>query len=67
MLLGKLRVFSIIRGSLCEAPGLLGFILYLLGRQELDLYILCGLSFVLLSAFLPRQEIWEDFLNKCKP
>lgn len=67
MLLARLKTFSIIRSALCEVPATLGLILFLFSRQEADLYIFCGVSFILLSALLPRQEKWEELINKQKP
>lgn len=64
MLLGKLKTLSILRGSIAEFPAVLGFISFLLSRQELDFHILCGISFTALIIFLPRRQTWEEFMNK---
>jgi hypothetical protein len=63
-LLNKLRAICIIKGSMAEFPAVSGLILFLLSRQELDFYILCGVSFIALIIFFPRQQSWEEFLNK---
>jgi hypothetical protein len=64
MFLAKLKIFSILRGSIAEIPAILGFILFLSLRWELDFHILCGISFITLIIFLPRQQAWEELLNK---
>jgi hypothetical protein len=64
MLLAKLKSISIVKGSMLELPAILGFVLFLLSRRELDFHILCGMSFISLIIFLPRQQVWEEFLDK---
>ena len=63
VLLGKLRMATVISCGLAETPAVCGLALGLLGGAPRDVYILFGISLVLLMFYFPRLERWKDFLR----
>jgi len=57
---------TIITFALCESIAIYGLILFILGKQKQDLYLLVGLSLILMLVFFPNLEKWKDLLENFK-
>jgi len=55
---------SLISYALCEAPAILGLVLFFIGRKPSDFYLFLALSLVLFAVFFPRFSQWEDFIKQ---
>jgi hypothetical protein len=63
-LVNKLFRAGIITLSLCEAPAILGLVLYFIGRMYFDFYILLAFSLVLFFFYFPRYERWKAWMER---
>jgi F0F1-type ATP synthase membrane subunit c/vacuolar-type H+-ATPase subunit K len=63
-LVNKLFRSAIVTLALCEAPAILGLMLYFIGRLYFDFYILLAFSLVLFFFYFPRYERWKGWMEK---
>lgn len=59
----RLQRAAVVTVVLGEAPGILGFVLFLLGGYNIDFYILVFVSLFLVFMHYPRRANWEDWLR----
>ena len=57
--LGRLRMATVVSCALAETIAVLGLVLGLLGGSQRDVYILFGISLVLLFVYFPRPDKWK--------
>ncbi len=62
--LQKLFRASLVTVCLSEVPGVLGFLLFLLGGFNRDFYALLVVSLVLVFMYFPRQRSWQDWIER---
>ena len=62
--LQKLARTSMATVCLSEVPGVLGFLLFLLGGFNRDFYALLGVSLVLVFMYFPRLRNWRDWIER---
>ena len=63
MLLARLSGAAIVKGVLCELPGILGLVLFMLTRQSNDFYMLVAISVVMYLVYFPRHGRWQEWLS----
>jgi hypothetical protein len=59
----RLQRAAVVTLVLSEIPGILGFVLFLLGGYNRDLYVLVFVSLFLVFMHYPRRANWEDWLR----
>lgn len=59
----KLQVAAIAAYAMCESVCLLGFVLFVIGGNRLDLYLFAVLSLGLFGVYFPRYEQWEEWVR----
>lgn len=59
----RLQRAAVVTLVLSEVPGILGFVLFLLGGYNRDLYVLVFVSLFLVFMHYPRRANWEDWLR----
>jgi len=64
MRLSRLRTASIITAAFAEVPVIFGLVLFILGRQTSDFYILLVVSAYMLARHFPRREPWENYVRR---
>jgi hypothetical protein len=62
--LQRLRTASIITAAFAELPAIFGLVLFILGRQSSDFYILLVVSLYMLVRHFPRREQWEAYVRR---
>lgn len=62
--LARLRTAGIITAALAEVPAIFGLVLFILGRQTSDFYILAVVSVYMLVRHFPRREAWENYVRR---
>ena len=62
----RLLSTTIITFALCESIAIYGLLLFILGKNRQDLYILAGLSLILMIGFFPSLEKWKNLLEHFK-
>ena len=60
----QLQVTSIVTFALCEAVGILGFVLFLIAGSAVDFYFFLVLSLLLFGIHFPRYEQWEAWARQ---
>lgn len=55
-----LQTASIVTFALCEAVGVFGFVLFLVGGSVVDFYFFLVLSLVLFGIYFPRYDQWAQ-------
>ncbi len=50
--------------AICEVPMILGFVVFTMGRQLLDIGIFWSLSLLLALVFVPRRWTWHDWIGR---
>lgn len=58
----RLQRASILTTIMSETPGVLGFVLFLIGGYNLDFYILAFVSLFLVFMHFPGRSGWEEWL-----
>ncbi len=61
--LARLHRTSLLTLALSEIPGVLGFVLFLLGGFNIDFYALAFVSLFLVFMYYPRRSVWEEWLR----
>lgn len=61
--LRRLQQASFLTLALSEIPAILGFVLFLLGGFNIDLYVLIFVSLFLVFMYYPRRSNWEEWLK----
>lgn len=61
--LRRLQQASFLTLVLSEIPAILGFVLFLLGGFNIDLYVLIFVSLFLIFMYCPRRSSWEEWLR----
>ncbi len=64
MRIARLRTASIITAAFAEVPVIFGLVLFILGRQTSDFYILLLVSIYMLVRHFPRREQWESYVRR---
>lgn len=59
----RLRVLNFFLFACCEAYGAWGLLLFIIGRNRLDLYGFIGVAMVLMIINFPRKEMWVKQLS----
>ena len=59
----RLQRAAVVTMVLGETPGILGFVLFLLGGYNIDFYILVFVSLFLVFMHFPRRASWEEWLK----
>lgn len=59
----RLQRAAVVTMVLSETPGILGFVLFLLGGYNVDFYILVFVSLFLIFMHYPRRSSWEEWLR----
>lgn len=62
----RLLTTTIIVFALCESIAIYGLVLFILGGQRQDLYLLAGLALILMYIFFPRFEDWKSRSNESR-
>lgn len=62
----KLSRASIATAILCELPAVFGIVLFLMGGQSRDFYLMLGLSCILVFLYFPRYRNWEEWIKTRK-
>jgi hypothetical protein len=62
--IGRLRTATIITAAFAEVPVIFGLVLFILGRQTSDFYILLVISIYMLVRHFPRREQWEEYVRR---
>lgn len=65
-LLSRLTRASIFTSALCEVPAVLGLVLFIIGGQRGDFYMLGLMSLVMFAVYFPRMSQWNDWLGSAK-
>lgn len=60
----RLRTASIITAAFAEVPVIFGLVLFILGRESSDFYILLVVSIYMLVRHFPRKEQWESYVRR---
>ncbi len=60
----RLQVASIVSFALCEAVGVLGFVLFLIAGSPVDFYFFFVLSLLLFGIHFPRYQQWEEWARQ---
>ncbi len=55
---------TLIAHALCEVPALLGFVLFLMGGERMDVYLFTAISLVLAYLHFPRYERWKAWWQR---
>jgi hypothetical protein len=63
-LIQRLITTTIITFALSESIAIYGLILFMLGKQRQDLYLLAGLALILMFIFFPKFEDWKLSLEE---
>jgi hypothetical protein len=63
-LVTKLKTATIITSVLCEVPALLGLVLFLMGGQHKDFYILTLYSLTLMVLYFPKYNHLQAWVGK---
>ena len=63
----RLRTASIITAAFAEVPVIFGLVLFILGRQTTDFYILLVVSLYMLVRHFPRKEHWDAYMKRGGP
>lgn len=63
----RLRTASIVTFALCEAVGLFGFMLFVIGGSPADFYLFLALALVLFAVHFPRRDRWEEWARRATP
>ncbi|UCG50971.1 MAG: hypothetical protein JSW58_12320 [Candidatus Latescibacterota bacterium] len=63
-LLVKLSRAAVVTGAICEVPALLGLVLFFIGGQRVDFYLLCAVSAGMFIVYFPRLSRWKDWLGR---
>jgi|WetSurMetagenome_2_1015567.scaffolds.fasta_scaffold547717_2 hypothetical protein len=62
--LQKLFRTALVTVCLSEVPGVLGFLLFVLGGFNRDFYALLGVSVILVFMYFPRLRSWRDWIER---
>jgi hypothetical protein len=62
--IARLRTTGIITAAFAEVPVIIGLVLFILGRQTSDFYILVVVSIYMLVRHFPRREQWENYVRR---
>lgn len=62
--IARLRTASIITAAFAEVPAIFGLVLFILGRETSDFYILLVVSIYMLVRHFPRREQWESYVRR---
>jgi len=60
--LHRLQKASLLSLVLSEVPAVAGLVLFLIRGQNVDFYVLLGISIVLVFMYFPRRSAWEAWL-----
>ncbi len=63
ILVTRIVRISIFISALCEVPALLGLVLFLLGGNTREFYILAFISLVLFILYFPRHSNWLEWIK----
>ena len=61
-LIAHLNKMSILTAAFCEAPAILGLMLFFLNGSPRDFYILIAISSLLFFLYFPRYSNWEEWV-----
>lgn len=64
MRIARLRTASIITAAFAEVPAIFGLVLFILGRETSDFYILLVVSIYMLVRHFPRREQWDSYVRR---
>lgn len=64
MRIQRLRSASILTAAFAEIPVIFGLILFIVGRESSDFYILLVVSIYMLVRHFPRREQWESYVRR---
>lgn len=65
--IGRLQRCAVFTAVLCEVPGVLGLVLFIVGGERVDFYILMAMSVGLYAAFFPRLSKWRRWAGTGDP
>lgn len=65
-LIEKLTTYNVITLALCEVPAVSGLVLYFIGGNRKDFYILASYSLLLLVLFFPKFNQWQEYATNAK-
>ena len=62
-LIARLQRYSVVTAALCETPGILGLVLFVLGGSRIDFYILLAMSAGMYAVYFPRLSTWKGWIG----
>jgi hypothetical protein len=62
--LAKLRTAAVLTAAFAELPAIIGLVLFLLGRREMDFFMLMVVSAYMLARHFPRLPAWENYVRR---
>jgi len=62
--IGRLTTASVVTYALCEAPAILGLVLFFLGGQASDFHLFLLTSLFFFAVHFPRFSSWEEWYRQ---
>ena len=59
----KLLNAAIVSYAFCEAPALYGLVLFFIGKEKFDFYLLSAISIISFAIYFPRYHQWEEWMK----